>query len=65
MILLAGRQLEKYVKDLQDSIVKKNPNSIAALIRAASTSESVQAERVEQADQLAAIKVTVVVEVMF
>jgi hypothetical protein len=51
------RDLEKTVKDLQDSIIKKNPNSLTALIKAASVSDSVQAERANQRDAIESMKV--------
>ena len=39
------------VKDLQEALVKRNSNSIAALIRANAMSDSVQVERKKQADE--------------
>ena len=46
------RELETIVKDLQEALVKRNPNSIAALIRANAMSDSVQVERKKQADEV-------------
>lgn len=51
-----NRELEKTLSELQESIVKRHPDSVASLIRAAKTSDSVQIERKKQAQVVAETK---------
>ena len=44
------------IRDLQDSLRKRHPDSVASLIRAATVSDSVQAERRQQEQQVAAMR---------
>ena len=56
-MVLLNRELEKTLSELQESIVKRHPDSVASLIRAAKTSDSVQIERKKQAQVVAETKV--------
>lgn len=42
---MSHRELEGVIRDLQDSLTKRHPDSVANLIRAAKDSDSVQLER--------------------
>jgi hypothetical protein len=46
------RELEGVVRDLQESLLKRHPDSVASLIRAASVSDSVQLQRRQQEQQV-------------
>jgi hypothetical protein len=48
--------LEKIIQELKESIVKKNPNSIASLIQATSMTESYQVKREDQAELLSQLQ---------
>lgn len=47
------RELESILSDLQESIRKRNPDSVSNLIRAATVSDEVRAERMEQSQMIA------------
>jgi hypothetical protein len=47
------RELESILFDLQESIRKRNPDSVSNLIRAATVSDEVRAERMEQSQLIA------------
>ena len=48
--------MEKTIAELQESILKRNPDSVASLIRAAKTSDSVQLERKKEKDDIEQLK---------
>ena len=50
------KDLEKTIAELQESLLKRNPNSVASLIQAAKDSDSVQIERKNNSDDVAAMK---------
>jgi hypothetical protein len=50
------KELEEVVRDLQDSLHKRNPDSIANIVRAANMSDSVQGLREAQAQEVSQMK---------
>lgn len=55
-LLAHFRELEGVVRDLQDSLRKRHPDSVANLIRAATVSDSVQLQRRQQDQQVEALR---------
>ena len=54
------KELEKTISELQESILKRNPDSVASLIRAAKTSDSVQLERKKEKEDIEQLKIELV-----
>lgn len=53
---VCNRELEGVIRDLQDSLMKRHPDSVANLIRAATVSDSIQLKHHKQEEYIASLQ---------